>query len=196
MNERNLPQWAARLDACRKHGFSDLIPMIGTHYKVHESLERFLGPYNANQRNSKFPYAAPEKETLKQLVPQGRMNDFSYQAFLNSVLKFCEQTKGNRAVPTPHPSSIHSIQLPRPAFELDDAGTNGIMVSIIGIEEPIAVRGLRFPEQMKFIIVRPKLSSLGTASADKWEVLFFKEPHGYIPDWVDSSLNPRYSGRY
>lgn len=70
------------------------------------------------------------------------------------------------------------------------------MIEIIGVPEPIEVRGLRMPDEVKFIIVRPKLSALGTASAKNWEVLFFRQPIGYIPDWADSNLNPRFSGRF
>lgn len=194
--ETSLPRWSVRLDAHRTHGFSDLIPIVGTHYRAHEAAEKFLGPYNARQRNSSYPYSAPDRETLRQLIPQGRMNEFSYSAYLNSLIRFCENTKGTRGLPAPHPSTIHSIQLPQPAFELRSAGTDGTMVNIIGAEEPIIVRGLRQPDEVKFIIVRPKLSQLGTASAKNWEVLFYRQALGYIPDWVDSDLNPRYSGKY
>lgn len=194
--ETSLPRWSVRLDAFRPHGFSDLIPMLDAHFRVHEDLTKFLGPYNARQRSSNLPYHAPDKETLRQLVPQRRMNDFSYNALLNSTIKFCESTKGMRALPEPHPSTIHSIQLPRPAFEFTAAGGGSTMIQIIGIQEPIEVRGLRMPDEVKFIIVRPKLSKLGTASAKNWEVLCFRSALGYIPDWADSDLNPRYSGRF
>ncbi len=196
MIETTLPRWSVRLDAFRPHGFSDLIPMVSTHYRAHEATEKFLGPYNARQRNSQFPYQAPDKETLRQLIPQGRMNEFSYTAYLNSIVRFCETTKGSRGLPAPHPSTIHSIQLPLPAFELSAAGGGVTMVSILGVAEPLEVRGLRLPDEVKFIIVRPKLSQLGTASAKNWEVLFFRQPFGYIPEWADSQLNPRYSGKF
>jgi len=196
MIESSLPRWSVRLDAFRPHGFSDLIPMVSAHYRVHEAAEKFLGPYNARQRSSNFPYRAPDKETLRQLIPQGRMNEFSYQAYLNGVIRFCETTKGTRGLPAPHPSTIHSIQLPQPAFEFKSKGGGSTMIDIIGIDEPVEVRGLRLPDEVKFIIVRPKLSQLGTASAKNWEVLFFRQALGYIPDWADSDLNPRYSGKF
>jgi hypothetical protein len=66
----------------------------------------------------------------------------------------------------------------------------------MGIEVPLVVKGLRSPSEIKFIIVRPKLSRLGTASANDWEILFYREGLGYIPDWADTQLNPRYSGVY
>lgn len=195
MIESSLPRWSVRLDAYREHGFSDLIPLVSTHYRVHEAAEKFLGPYNARQRNSSLPYQAPDKETLSQLIPKGSMNEFSYSAYLTSLIRFCEQWKGNRGLPASHPSTIHSIQLPLPAFELSTSGGE-TEVRIIGIREPIRVKGLRSPEEIKFIIVRPKLSQLGTASAKNWEVLFYRQALGYIPDWADSQLNPRYSGKF
>lgn len=196
MIETSLPRWSVRLDAVREHGFSDLIPIVNQHYRAHEAAEKFLGPYNARQRNSSMPYSAPDKETLQQLIPSNGMNTFSYAAYINSIIRFCEHTKGTRGLPTPHPSTIHSIQLPLPAFELKSAGSSDINVGIIGIEQSVKVKGLRLPNEIKFIIVRPKLSQLGTASAKNWEVLFYRQALGYIPDWADSQLNPRYSGKF
>jgi hypothetical protein len=198
MQENNLPRWSARLDAFRplkNSGFADLNAIVTAHFYAHESATDFLGPYNARQRSSTLPYTPPDKELLSQNVKQGKMNDISYNALLNSIIKFCQQHKGLRALPTPHPSVIHSIQLPFPAFELKQNNLD-TEVYIMGADHPLVVKGLRDANQIKFIIVRPKLSSLGTASALKWEVLFFKHALGYIPDWVDSNINPRWSGIY
>lgn len=196
MNQTD-PRWFARLDAKRPGSttdYSDLLPLVASHLRLHVSAEQFLGPYNARQRASNFPYRVPDRETLRQLIKPGGVNEFTYSAFISGLLKFCEQHKGQRALPLPHPSTVHSIQLPLPAFELKDDGAGGTIVKIIGVEEPLVVRGLRTPGEVKFIIVRPKLSKLGTASATNWEVLFFKQPLGYLPEWVDSNLNPKYSG--
>ena len=197
MDETNLPRWSVRLDAARppqEPGFSDLIPLVAHHYKLHAQAVDFLGPYNAKQRGSKIPYMPPSKEQLRSAIRQGAVNDFTYQAFLNSLVRFCETTKGSRALPTPHPSVIHSIQLPTPAFQCSAGSAGDTMIHLIGVEVPLVVRGLRQPDDIRFIIVRPKLSKLGTASAKNWEVLFFREARGYIPEWVDTNLNPRYSG--
>lgn len=194
--ENNLPRWSVRLDASRPPsdpGFSDLLPMVAHHYKLHEKAAEFLGPYNARQRSANH-YTPPDREMLKQLIRQGSVNDFTYMAFINSLVRFCEQTKGLRALPTPHPSVIHSIQLPLPAFELKAGAPGDTMISLAGIRTPLLVKGLRNPDEVKFIIVRPKLSQLGTASAKNWEVLFFRQSMGYIPEWADTQLNPRYSG--
>jgi hypothetical protein len=189
-----LPRWSVRLDATRStQDFSDLITIVNQHFRVHQDVENQIGPYNARERSSRYPYRVPDREYLQSVIRQGGMNDFSYSAYLNSIIRFCEQHKGQRAVPTPHPSTIHSIQLPLPAFELKhvEAGTE---VHVMGADAPLLVQGLRDADTVKFIIVRPKLSQLGTASARNWEVLFYRTPIGYIPDWCDSQLNPRYSG--
>jgi len=196
--ESTLPRWSVRLDASRPAtdpGFTDLIPLVSHHYNLHVQAAEFLGPYNARQRNAGH-YTPPTKEQLRELVKQGGVNDFTYLAYINSLVRFCETTKGNRAVPTPHPSVVHSIQLPAPAFTIHAGGAGDTMVQIIGIGVPLLVKGLRQPDEVKFIIVRPKLSKLGTASAKDWEVLFYRQNLGYIPEWADTNLNPRYSGIY
>lgn len=195
MIESSLPRWSARLDAQRKHGFGDLLPVLASHLRVHEAAEAFLGPYNARQRSSSMPYRVPDAEVLRKAIPQGGMNDVSYRAFIQSLIRFCETTKGMRGLPTPHPSLIHSIQLPSPAFMLQAEGRDALSVYLPGVAEPLLVKSLTNPADIKFIIVRPKLSKLGTASINNWEVLFFRQAVGYIPEWVDSNLNPRYSGK-
>lgn len=196
MENNTSPRWSVRLNATRpalNPGWSDLIPLVGHHYRLHEKAAEFLGPYNAKQRAAKH-YTAPTKEALKAAIPRGRVNEFTYLAFINSLVRFCETTKGNRALPTPHPSVIHSIQLPLPAFELHAEPPGDTMVQLIGIETPLVVKGLRNPNEVKFIIVRPQLSKLGTASASNWEVLFYRQNMGYIPEWTDTTVNPRFSG--
>lgn len=195
--DSTLPRWAVRLDAARpseEPGFSDLIPLVGHHYKLHTQAVEFLGPYNAKQRGPNRTYLAPSRDQLRAAIRQGHVNDFTYSAFIASLERFCQHTKGARALPTPHPSVIHSIQLPLPAFELKPGPGGDTIIQLIGVEVPLLVKGLRAPGEVKFIIVRPKLSKLGTASARNWEVLFFNQNHGYIPDWADTQLNPRFSG--
>lgn len=197
--DTSLPRWSVRLDAHRPSqttDFSDLLSVVAHHFRAHHQAMEFLGPYNARQRGYGRTYVAPSRDELRAAIQQGGMNDFSYQALLNSLVRFCENTKGQRALPEVHPSVIHSIQLPLPAFELTSAGTGDTMIKLNGASEPLLVKGLRQPEEVKFIIVRPKLSKLGTASARSWEVLFFRQALGYVPDWVDSFLNPRFAGVY
>ena len=195
--ETSLPRWNVRLNASRPAtdpGFHDLSPLVGHHYKLHAQAVEFVGPYHARQRGANGGYLPPSKDQLRSAIRQGHVNDFSYAAFITSLERFCQTTTGLRALPTPHPSVIHSIQLPLPAFELHGTAAGDTMVKLIGVEVPLVVKGLRQPSDVKFIIVRPKLSKLGTASAKDWEVLFFNQSLGYIPDWADTSINPRYAG--
>lgn len=196
MTDNTLPRWSVRLDARRPaniQDYGDLEAMVAAHFRVHQSIDNFLGPYNARQRNAGNGYRVPDRETIKQMVKQGGMNDFSYNSMLQAVIRFCEEHKGQRSLPAPHPSTIHSIQLPAAAFELRTFGQD-TEVHVIGLDTPILVKGLKDPDTVKFIIIRPKLSKLGTASASNWEVLFFRSNLGFIPEWADSHLNPRYSG--
>lgn len=192
-----LPRWAARHQVVRPVAdYSDLMEMVARHFHVYAQAEEYLGPYNARQRGRAF-YTAPDREDLRRAIRQGGMNDVSYSALISSLIKFCETTKGNRALPTPHPSSIHSIQVPQPAFEIAPATIKGMMVThqlILPGVEPIYLNGVRNPDSIKFVIVRPKLSRLGTASAKEWEALLFTTNPGYIPQWTDSNQNPRWSG--
>lgn len=186
------PRFTVRLNATRTiQDYADLLSLVGSHYRTFVTAEAFLGPYNARQRSNQI-YSPPSKEQLREFVKQGSMNDLTYMALINSLIRFCESTKGQRALPHPHPSTIHSIQLPTPAFEIKQ-GERCHEVLIPGCKS-LQVQGLRNPENVKFIIVRPKMGSVGTSSARDWEILFFNQNYGYIPTWTDSTVNPRYVG--
>lgn len=192
-----LPQWAARLHISRppsEPGFGDLLPLVTAHYRLHEQAAQVIGPYNAKQRAAGTPYLPPTRDHLREVIRQGSVNDFTYHAFIAGLVRFCEATQGRRALPTPHPSVIHSIQLPQPAFSLQPGPMGDTMVKVIGLQVPLVVKGLRDPVTVKFVIVRPRLSKLGTASAVDWEILLFRQNLGYVVDWVDTNLNPRWSG--
>lgn len=195
----DLPRWTVRLNAVRQiPDYGDLLSIVGIHYRAYTAAEAFLSPYNARQRSKSF-YTPPTRDELKAAIKQGQMNDVSYYAMIASLIKWCETTKGNHALPTPHPSTVHSIQVPEPAFEIAPATIKGMMVThqlILPGVEPIYLNGVRNPDSIKFVIVRPKLSRLGTASAKEWEALLFTTNPGYIPQWTDSNLNPRWSGIY
>lgn len=196
MNESTLPRWNVRLDAFSEDGFNSLSNLVYHHFKVYECLEKFLGPYNARQRASSFPYKPPSKEQLESAVKTGHMNYFSYTNLINNTIRFCEINKGMKCLPAPHPTTIHSIQLGQPAFEITDGENGDKIISIAGLNETITVKKLLAPQDFKFIIIRPRLSKLGTPSANNWEVLFFKAPFGYIVEWCDSNVNPRWAGTY
>ena len=193
-----LPRWATRLNVLRPFAdYTDLLELVAKHYRVYCDAENYLSPYNARQRGRDF-YTPPQREDLKSMIKQGGVNDFSYSALLSSLIRFCETTKGNYALPTPHPSVIHSIQVPEPAFSLAPVMDKKLPYThqlLLPGTEPIYLNGVRNPETIRFVIVRPKLSKLGTAAVKEWEALLFTHNHGYIPYWVDSNLNPRWSGK-
>jgi hypothetical protein len=60
--------------------------------------------------------------------------------------------------------------------------------------EPIYVADLRNPAQVRFVVLRPKLSRTGTPQVGSWEALFFRDTIGYVAHWYDSTINPRYAG--
>lgn len=189
-----LPKWNAKFNVTRPFNeWSDMQQIAGEHYKVFAEAEAFIAPFNAKQR-AKPIYTPPNREVLRGSIRCGRMNELTYSALLASLVRFCETTKGNRALPTPHPSLIHSIQLPAGAFAFESTDNPNKTALLIPNADPVFIQGAKHLEKTKFIIVRPKLSKLGTASAVSWEVLLFNQNYGYIPEWVDSNMNPRWSG--
>jgi hypothetical protein len=68
-------------------------------------------------------------------------------------------------------------------------------ISLFGTTSPIYVENLSLkPEDVGFVIVRPRLGKLGTPNLSRWEVLLYRQPHGYLIEHVDSEINPRYCG--
>lgn len=191
--EYTVPTWDFRSDVARQYGFGDLIRLCAAQYRVYESAYNFVGPYNARQRNSMLPYAAPERAVLLECIQRRSLNEIVYLGLIGSLIRFCENTRGLRALPTPHPSVISSIQFPEGTFEFSK---NGAVLEVSGADEPINIRApIKNYQTVKHVILRAKLSKLGTPSASNWEVLGFKRSFGFIPDWTDSIVNPRYVGQ-
>ena len=191
--EHSIPTWDFRSDINSEHGFSDLSKMCAAHYRVYESAYNFIGPYNAKQRNSSLPYVPPERSVLVECIQQRSMNDLTYLGLIGSLIRFCESTRGLRGLPAPHPSVISSIQVPDGAFEFSK---NGTFLNMIGSDHRLILRSpFKAVGSIKHIIVRAKLGKLGTPSATNWEVLAFKRSFGYIPDWADTQINPRFVGQ-
>jgi len=178
---------------------------VAIHFQVYSAAVEFLGPWNSRQRANTMPYQAPSRDILRGSIKQGGMNDLSYSAFITSLEKWCLSTKGMKALVTPHPSIIHSVQLPQGAFsfeysttKINTSGgtyTSGYYLHVPNSNTPLFVPRLKDASSLKFIIIRPKLATLGTPSASRWEILGWKTNFGYIPNWVDSDKDPRYSGR-
>lgn len=199
--------WSARLDVARESGsFDDLAKIVKSTFILYSRAEKLISPWNARQQDAKF-YMAPSREFMKEsLASSGTaLNEFAFNAFITGLVRFCEKHKGKKQLPLPHPSTHHSTHWPDGTFEIRDikdatglewlteGGTPVSKITLMGIVEPLYVKNLRLRE-FKYLIVRPKLSKLGTASATAWEALFFKNSHGFLVDHVDSNLNPRYAG--
>lgn len=176
------------------NSWSDLLKLVKSHYVTYERMYNFLMPYNARQRNSGTKYLPPSKELLLENVKNAGMNDLSFNDFVNSAIKFCESTQGKRALPTPHPSVIHSVQLTKNAYSIDYDGKTQ-WLNLPGCE-PVKMDYVKNTDQYHLIIVKPKLSKLGTASATNWEIVMHAQDKHYIIDHVDSNINPRYSGKF
>lgn len=192
------PKWSARCDISRPHNsYSDLLRIVSAYYEMYEKGARYLAPYMARQSNSSLPFMPPDKDQVKEGVGKVRnvIHPVLYNSYLNELINFAAKHKGKRALIQPHQTTHHSAQFSEGMFEIKKLG-NKHEVTVFGSEEPFFIDRLQLnAEQVKFIIIRPKLGKLGTASVMKWECLFFKHNHHYLIDHVDSELNPTYAGR-
>lgn len=207
-------EWAQRSDVFRTKNvrtFNDILGIIDGTYRVYTRLYETIGPWNAKQASSNFPYMPPTREFIQEMVKRkpNVLSDFIFNSMISSTIKFCETHKGKRQLITPHPSSHHSAHFPEGTFsvkritsnfpELSKTNnlhfkpTNMGVITLEGIKEPIYVENIK-ERKFRYLIVRPKLGKLGTANVDNWEVLLFTKNYGFNLDHCDSNLNPRYSG--
>ena len=100
-NENFVPGWVQRSDAFRSityRSFDDILQTIEGTYRAYSKLYETIGPWNAKQLGSSFPYNAPTKDflamTLKR-APRG-LPEFVYNAMLSSTVRFCETHKGKK----------------------------------------------------------------------------------------------------
>jgi hypothetical protein len=208
------PSWAFRGDAYLAEGqytFDDILKIIDGTYRTYSKLYEAIGPWNAKQNSNNFIYQPPSKDYIMTVLkrPPSSINEHVFYNMVSSAIRFCEKHKGKRQLITPHPSSHHSAHFPEGTFEIEiikenlpilnkDTSRNFkassiAKISLVGVDKPIFVENVK-DANFKYIIVRPKLGKLGTASAKNWEVLFFKNNFGFNFDHTDSHLNPRYSG--
>lgn len=200
MDTDNKNRWNAKHDISRNTSdFSDLLKIITGYYEMYQRASNYLGPWISKQAGMMF--IPPDKETIKTALGKENPN-ISYRArtaFIDCLVKFVTDTKGRKALIHPNPSTHHSAQFPSGTFEITQI-PNGSPKKLYKIDfahasDSVYIENLMIPpEQVKFIILRPKLGKLGTASVSKWEVLLFKQNNGYLVEHVDSDKNPRYSG--
>lgn len=206
-------RWNARHDALRSTtDFSDLMKIVATYYEMYSRAVTFVGPWIAKQASATF-FLLPDKDTIKVALGKERssMSFRARSAFIDALVIHMFKHKGKKTLINPNPSSHHSAQFPEGTFQITkialpvalrtDKVTESISrgpqfkIEFFGSEEPVYVTDLKIPpDQVKFIILRPKLGKLGMPSTSKWEVLLYKQQHGYLVDHVDSDLNPRWSG--
>jgi len=215
MSETNY--WAARRDALRpinQHTFDDVAHVVASTYELYTRAANFIGPWNAKQIGSNFPYRAPEREQLKAALgkPRANLAELNYWSFLDSLISFCNKAKGRRQLIAPSPTTHHSAQFVSGTFTIKPAldtislyYPHGVRPSrplqvlaeirLLGASAPIYVENPAVKlEQVKHLIVRPRLGKLGTPNLSRWEVLFFKSADGYLIEHVDSQINPKWSG--
>lgn len=214
MTQDNSVQWAQRSDVFRGENvlnFEDVLGMIEGTYRTYSKIYETLGPYNAKQIGSIFPYTPPTKSFLLAAVkrPARGVSDYVFNSMLQSTIKFCEFTKGKKQLITPHPSTHHSAHFPEGTFEIRNITedfpklnkshnqhfkpTSIAEIKADGLTSPIYVENLK-GLKYKYMIIRPKLGKLGTASLMQWEVLLYTKNFGFHIEHTDSNLNPRYSG--
>jgi hypothetical protein len=203
MNQlENEIHWDAKVDAYRKvSDYTDLLKIIACYYEMYSRAVDFLGPWIAKQRGMLF--LSPDREQIRTALGKDRpaISIRAKSAFIEALIQFLDKTRGKKTLITPSPSSHHSAQFPNGSFEiveekeLSKNGKKVYAIRLAGADSPIYVDNLRLPiDQIKFLIIRPKLGKLGTANISKWEILFYKKNINYIIDHVDSNLNPRFSG--
>ena len=155
----------------------------------------------------------PNTDEIKAAVgrPRSCINSSTYSKFIESLFQFALKSKGRKALIQPNPTTHHSAQFPAGTFNIsvvenppalrDDKGVRAKAKTIhriefFGCDSPVFVENLQMPaDAVKFVIVRPKLGRLGSASIKKWEVLLFRQQHTYLIEHVDSELDPRWAGK-
>ena len=205
-------RWNAKLDVYRPVAdFTDLLKIVACYYDMYNRASTFVGPWIAKQHGMMF--LVPTKEQINDALGKDRpaISFRARSSFIESLIQFMVKTKGKKTLITPNPSTHHSAQFPTGTFSISKVTEKFPVlrddrvirkeaktlhkIEFAGADEPVYVENLQLPpEQIQFIIVRPKLGKLGTASTSKWEVLLYKRGHGFLVDHVDSDLNPRYSG--
>ena len=209
--EDNMPRWAARTDVYRPTtDFSDLMKIVASYYEMYNKAYTFMGPWIAKQNQMNF--SVPDKDEILAGIGKARsvISFMVHSKFVDALFQFAIQSKGRKALINPNPATHHSAQFPHGSFSItqitdsvvlrDDKGLRKPIKSLhaiefFGAEQPVYIENLHLrPDQIKFIIVRPKLGKLGSPSTKKWEVLLYRQPLNYLVDHVDSDLNPRWAG--
>lgn len=190
-------RWNARCDIQRpSNNYDDLMRIVAAYYDMYDRGFKYMSPYISRQNGNQF-FIPPDKDTLKSIMGKCHkvMHPVIHNSFMNELISFADKNKGKRALIQPHHTTHHSAQFSPGTFEIERLNSKRCVVTVHGSDLPFYFDNEQLNvEQINFIIVRPKLGKLGTASVLKWEVLLFKSSHTYLIDHVDSDMNPRWSG--
>jgi hypothetical protein len=206
-----LPRWLARVNVYRPTtDFSDLLRIVASYYDMYAKAYTYMGPWIAKQNAMNF--SVPDKDEIMAGIgkPRSTISYTTYSKFIDALFDFAIMSKGRKALINPNPSTHHSAQFSQSTFNITPVTDNVVLrderavrkpaktlhkIEFFGADLPVYIENLTInPDQIKFIILRPKLGKLGCPSTNKWEVLLYRQPYTYLIDHIDSNLNPRWSG--
>lgn len=203
MSEIILPRWSSRHDVARAdqtRDFYDIAGIMVNNFNFYELIYNVVAPYEARQRdtdemgNRLSPYVPPTPDFLRGNIRRPSfISETVYDAAIRGIVTWCAENKGLFALPVPHPTTIHSIQLPLGSFSFTKRGAVHVL-QLHACKAEFIIQRLKNIKNIKHVILRPRSSSSGAADISNWELLTFEEEHGYIPLWVDSTANPRFAG--
>ena len=177
--------------------YTDLLKIVASNYEMYERGYNLISPWISRQVDSIVPIMPPSAVEISASLgkPRACIHPKNAAAYSEALSKFAlEAKKTRRQLIHPNPSTHHSAQFAKGTFSIERLGT-GYKLQIFGCSDNIIVKDVKIKlEGCQFIIIKPKLGKLGTASINRWEVLFFQDNHGYLINHTDSDLNPRFAG--
>lgn len=190
--------------------FSDVLRVVAANYEMYTRAHEFMGPWIAKQNGNAL--LSPSREVIANAIgkPRNVISHGTYSKFVDSLLDFAVKSNGRKALITPNPTTHHSAQFSTGAFNIVKSDKEVILrddknirkksrtlheLNVFGSDAPLFIENLSVDlDKIKFVILRPKLGKLGTASVTRWEALLFTSKIDYLINHTDSDYNPRYSG--
>lgn len=204
MSEIVLPRWDAKFNIIDTGNFNELAQLVVTYFNFYDRIHKVIAPYEARQRqiekideDSDYvykDYTPPTLEFLEANIRRGPIPEKVYKIALQSMVDFCTSNKGQFALHDPHPATIHSVQVPKGAFLINNIDGGKQEVHVMGLKQPIIVAGLRDAKTIQHLIIRPSPGTSGLPNLSRWNLLIFYDNFGYIPLWADSMVNPKFAG--
>ena len=192
--------------------YGDLLRIVAAYYELYTKAYSFSGPWIAKQTATNF--MAPDKNEIVSALgkPRNVISPIIYSKFIDSLFQFIITSKGKKALAYPDPTTIHSAQFAVGTFSIRKVEDPKVLaglrknpkyrnlpmyeLNVFGCEQPLYIAGMVGRAQdIKHVIVRPKLGKLGTPSVSNWEVLLSTTNLHYKIDHTDSQLNPKWAGK-